>query len=230
MDALVIMAKAPFPNQVKTRLTPPLEPAWASRLYQGFLLDKIEQVRGIEGSHRYVAFTPLTAQPFFARIAPGFRLIHQVGADLGERLAHVSEELFDQGFQKVLLLDSDSPTLPPKYMREGLARLDEVDVVLGPCEDGGYYLIGMRAYLPFLFEGIPWSTSKVLEATLEKAQSAGAEVSLLEPWYDVDTAEDLMRLQRDVDSPPEDQRKRFFCENTYRVLARMNREWAVTKW
>ncbi|MDO8726142.1 MAG: TIGR04282 family arsenosugar biosynthesis glycosyltransferase [Candidatus Methanoperedens sp.] len=216
MNAVVIMAKAPVPKEVKTRLIPPLSPEEASSLYHYFLLDKITQVKSIKEARHFVAYTPVTSESFFRSLMPsGFILINQVGADLGERLANVSKNLFDQGAEKVIILDSDSPNLPTDHIREGLSILDEVDVALGPCEDGGYYLIGMRSFMPELFRGIPWSTSEVAELTMKKAKAFGLSVSLLPEWYDVDTMIDLERLKRDMDSPVNNC---YFCENTYRSL------------
>lgn len=215
LDAVVIMAKAPAPNEVKTRLIPPLEPEAASLLYHSFLLDKIEQVKSIE-ARRFVAYTPQTSESFFRRIMPpGFSLISQIGEDLGERLKNVSKILFDSGAKKVLMLDSDTPNLPTGLIRDGLSRLNDVDVVVGPCEDGGYYLIGMRSWVPELFHGIPWSTSEVADLTIKKAQSLDLSVSLLDTWYDVDTVIDLERLKRDLQLP---NKNCFFCENTYRTI------------
>ncbi len=225
MNAIVIMAKAPFPNKVKTRLMPPLEPEEASDLYHNFLLDKIEQVRSISDVHPFIAYTPGTAEAFFRSILPpGFELISQSGAGLGERLADISKYLFRQGFRKVVLLDSDTPNLPPGFIKDAILRLDEVDVVLGTCEDGGYYLMGLRSYQPVLFKGIPWSTSQVAELTIGKAQSLGLKISLLDTWYDVDTFEELLRLKRELDSSPENQKNLFFCNNTCRAISRMNIE------
>ena len=216
MNAVVIMAKAPVPNAVKTRLIPPLSPEEASNLYHCFLLDKITQVKSIREARHFVAYTPVTSEAFFRSIIPSsFSLINQVGADLGERLANVSKNLFDQGAEKVIILDSDSPNLPTDHIREGLSILDDVDVALGPCEDGGYYLIGMRSYMPELFSGIPWSTSEVAKLTMKKAKALGLTVSLLPGWYDVDTMIDLERLKRDMDSPGNNC---YFCENTYHLL------------
>jgi len=213
MNAVVIMAKAPVPNEVKTRLIPALSPEEASNLYHCFLLDKIKQVKSICEARHFIAYAPVTSESFFRSIMPpGFSLINQVGADLGERLANVSKNLFDQGAEKVIILDSDSPNLPTDHIREGLSRLDCVDVVLGPCEDGGYYLIGMRSYIPELFCEIPWSTSEVTKITMKKAKALGLMMSLLPGWYDVDTIIDLERLKRDMDSPANNC---YFCEKVH---------------
>ncbi len=222
MNAILIMAKTPLPNKVKTRLCPPLEPETAAHLYYSFLLDKIEQVRCMEGAHHFLAYTPATEEIFFLNITPpGFTLIRQVGSDLGERLANISNSLFEMGFEKVVILDSDTPNLPHDYIKEGLRRLDDVDVVLGPCLDGGYYLIGMRGKMPELFTGIPWSTRDVTELTEKKAIALGKTVSHIGRWYDVDTVEDLKRLKKDLDLSSHDQ-KESFCENTCRALSFLN--------
>ncbi len=216
LNAVVIMAKAPVSNEVKTRLIPPFEPETAALLYYGFLLDKIEQVKTIE-ARRFVAFAPKTSGSFFRSIIPpGFSLISQVGKDLGDRLAHVSKQLFESGAKKVMMLDSDTPNLPPDLIRDGISRLDDVDVVVGPCEDGGYYLIGMRSWVPELFHDIPWSTSEVVEMTVKKAHSLDLSVWLLDKWYDVDTVIDLERLKRNLQAPD---MNCFFCENTYYYLS-----------
>ncbi len=219
MNAVVIMAKMPSPNKVKTRLCPPLQPETAAHLYYSFLLDKIEQVRSMEGAHHFLAYTPAAEEDFFIGIMPpGFNLILQVGGDLGERLANTSNSLFEKGYEKVVILDSDTPNLPPDYIREGLRRLEDADVVLGPCMDGGYYLIGMRGRIPELFAGIPWSTRDVIKLTEKKARSVGKTVSHLGRWYDVDTVEDLKRLKKELDLLSQDQNESF-CENTYRALS-----------
>ena len=220
--AVVIMAKAPIPNRVKTRLIPWLKPEVASSLYRNFLLDKIDQVKNIE-AQAFIAYTPETELAFFRSIAPhGFDLINQAGANLGDRLANISRNLFGQGFEKVLMLDSDTPNLPTEFIQKGLGQLDESDVVLGPCEDGGYYLIGLKECQPVLFKDIPWSTSRVAEFTVEKARNSGLTVSLLEAWYDIDTIDDLLRLKRDLKSYSGDQKGNFLCKNTYHEIKGMN--------
>ena len=124
-----------------------------------------------------------------------------------------------QGYEKVVILDSDSPNLPSGYIYDGLECLDKADAVIGPCLDGGYYLIGLGSHIPELFQDIPWSTEKVTGATLERAASMGLSVSLIGEWYDVDTWEDMMRLKRDMEKPLDGS---FYCENTYGMMAGMD--------
>ena len=219
MNAIVIMAKAPIPNDVKTRLVPPLDPRTASDLYKSFLLDKIEQVAKIE-AQRFLAYTPDRAGNLFREIIPRkFILVQQEGNNLGERLANVAEKLFPQGFKKVILVDSDTPNLPPRMLRAAIRRLDDVEVVIGPCEDGGYYLIGMKSYLPKIFENIPWSTNKVVASTVQRIVDIEATFSLLDEWYDIDRVEDLLRLKRDLTSIPQ---ARQICKNTFELLSKLN--------
>jgi rSAM/selenodomain-associated transferase 1 len=220
MDAIVIMAREPIQNEVKTRLIPQLDPETAAKLYYNFVLDRIDQVDGIKGPQTFVAFTPESAKPFFSAIVPPeFNLIAQSGADLGERLINVSSSLFDQRFNKVVIMDSDSPNLPSKFIKDAFKKLDSTEVVLGSCEDGGYYLIGLKERMPNLFRNIPWSTSSVTELTQKRALEKGVKILMLDEWYDVDTYEDLLQLIRDLDSGSKTEKGAFFCKNTYQFLS-----------
>jgi glycosyltransferase A (GT-A) superfamily protein (DUF2064 family) len=123
------------------------------------------------------------------------------------------------GHPGAIAIDSDSPTLPMEYVVEGARVLesDAADLVLGPCDDGGYYFVGLRAPQPALFEGIPWSTREVLLLTLEKARRLGLRLHLLSQWFDVDTESDLRRLHAQLvaagDGPP---RTSAFVRGLYR--------------
>jgi rSAM/selenodomain-associated transferase 1 len=195
--AVAIMAKAPTAGAVKTRLTPPLTAAQAARLYRCFLLDKLGQVRALDAVHPVVAYTPAEERATFEALAPDFRLLPQRGPDLGTRLVGVLTTLLDDGHVGAIAVDSDTPTLPTEFLQRGVARLmePEVDVVVGPTDDGGYYLIGTRGPRPELFHDMPWSTSDVFAETLRRARAAGLRVVTLPVWFDVDTAADLARLE-----------------------------------
>jgi len=200
--ALCIMAKAPEAGQVKTRLCPPLSPEDAARLYRCFLMDKIAQVRGVPAAEPVLAYAPGGAAGLFEALAPGFRLLPQRGGDLTSRLVSVLEELFGAGFDATIVIDSDTPTLPSGLLEQAATHMvsGAHDLVLGPSEDGGYYLIGQRRLHRALFEDIPWSTPVVLEETVRRAHALGLAVLELEPWYDVDTGADLMRLMADLET------------------------------
>lgn len=194
--AVAIMAKAPTAGEVKTRLCPPLSPAEAAAVYRCFLLDKVAQVRALAGASSVIAFTPDDGRSVFEQLAPDFRLIAQGAGDLGSRLFNSLNGLLCQGYAAAVAVDSDTPTLPTDFLRQAvdLVATPTIDIVLGPCDDGGYYLIGMRRAWPALFEDMPWSTPEVLPETIRRAEAKGLRVCCLPTWFDVDTPGDLERL------------------------------------
>ncbi|MGH7307859.1 MAG: TIGR04282 family arsenosugar biosynthesis glycosyltransferase [Candidatus Rokuibacteriota bacterium] len=195
--AVAIMAKAPRAGEVKTRLCPPLSPVAAAALYRCFLLDKIEQVRALKEARPVVAYTPEEARAEFEALAPGFALVRQDGPDLGARLLASLGALLGDGHTGAIVIDSDTPTLPTTFLQQAVDRIADptVDVVLGPTDDGGYYLIGLRAARSDLFEAMEWSTPRVLGETLRRTAAAGLRLVCLPPWFDVDTPDDLARLR-----------------------------------
>lgn len=148
-----------------------------------------------------IAYTPIDAEADLLGLIGGRAnyYIPQLGAGLGERLIAATTWAAEHGYTKILLVGSDSPTLPIAYLSEALARLDTQDIVIGPSVDGGYYLIGFSAAkvditVPHVFEDIAWSTPTVFQETLERVRAVNATLGLLPPWYDVDTTEDLTFL------------------------------------
>jgi rSAM/selenodomain-associated transferase 1 len=199
--ALMVMAKEPSVGNTKTRLCPPLTEEEAKDLYRSFLMDTLELMSRVEEAQPLVAYWPPGAQRVFRRLAPdGFDFVLQEGAGLGERLNHVLTHCLTQGYQQVVALDSDSPTLPVSYLREAFSTLDDpdVDVVLGPCDDGGYYLIGMKSPHPLLFEKMEMSTPTVAADTLRRGEQNGLRFVCLRNWYDVDTGQELKRLATEL--------------------------------
>lgn len=192
---LAIMAKAPRAGEVKTRLCPLLRPGEAAALARAFLLDAIALVAGVGTARPAIAYAPAEAAPVFAALAPGFALFAQRGADLGARLAHAFEDLLATGAPAAVVIGSDVPTVPRAHLEAALTHVADADVVLGPSEDGGYYLIGLRAARAELFRDMTWSVSGVLEETVGRARRLGLRVALLPTWFDVDTGEDLARLE-----------------------------------
>jgi len=140
-----------------------------------------------------------------ARAASGMMRIPQRGADLGERLEKTFRTLIDREFRRVVVIGSDSPTLPVSILKGAFAALQkDGDVVLGPAEDGGYYLIGATRPVPRMFEKIPWGTEAVMQATLAALDRSGARAVILSPWHDVDRPHDLERVRRDLSRRPPD--------------------------
>lgn len=194
---LIIMARRPTPGQTKTRLCPPLTPAQAALISEGMLRDTLDLARQVAGVRPALAISPDGAESYFAALAPDALLIEQGAGDLGARLARVTSAAFAGGARAAGALSSDSPAVPATYLARAFTLLSEVDLVLGPTEDGGYYLAALRQAAPPIFNTVPMSTSTVLRDTLAVAAGLGLRAALLPPCYDVDTAADLARLHAD---------------------------------
>ena len=202
--ALVMMAKAPRIGAVKTRLTPLLSSEQAARLSCCFIRDMADNIGTLTDDSRVsgvVAYTPNGEEDAFDGLLPdGFHLLAQRGADLGERLLNAAADLFNVGFANVCLINSDSPTLPQSLLIDALTALRRAGerAVLGEASDGGYYLIGLQAPQPHLFQGIAWSTPRVASQTLARAAERGLDVTRLAHWYDVDDAPSLRELHDEL--------------------------------
>lgn len=198
-SALALMAKVPLPGAVKTRLTPPLTPEEAATLSTCFLLDMTMNVASLNanGTEGLVLYTPAGAETLLRGLLQDTcKLFAQRGETLGERLINAATELLRNGFESVCLINSDSPTLPREILANAASLLaQEGDrVVLGPSQDGGYYLIGLKHPHSYLFDRIAWSTADVLAHTIERAAEINLPVELLPTWYDVDDAATLRLL------------------------------------
>jgi rSAM/selenodomain-associated transferase 1 len=204
-SALAIFAKAPIVGQVKTRLCPPLSPETATELYRCFLLDSVARACALVAVDVYLAFTPVGSESHFRQLLPfPVRYVSQRGASLGEREAHVFADLLQAGYEQVVIVGSDIPTLPVAHLQQAFALLMDSrhDVVIGPSEDGGYYLLGARRLHPVLFENIHWSTPTVFAETVAQARRAGLTMAQVPAWYDVDENDDLRKLILEL-TPPE---------------------------
>jgi len=202
-QAVVMMAKAPQAGNVKTRLCPPLSLEEAAALYRGFILDTIAKMNCLQTVQPVLSYTPANSDAFFADMAPHWTHLPQEGTDLGARMHSCFRHLLAHGYDHVLLTGSDLPTLPLHIFRLALhlAATPKIDVILGPSDDGGYYLIGLRAPCPALFEDMVWSTSTVLAETVRRATCLGLRIAYLPTWYDIDTPGDLSRLRAALTQP-----------------------------
>jgi uncharacterized protein len=227
MRTLITFAREPIAGRTKTRLCPPLDGATAAGLYACFLRDVLDNLRRVPDVRRVVAYTPDSNGALFADLAPDFAAWPQRGARLGERMDNAFCDTLegaiderprtnDERFASLLpssfvlgrssvIIGSDSPDLPSEYICEAFARLEHsADVVLGPADDGGYYLIGLRAPQPRLLREVPMSTPTVLADTLALVRELGLRVDLLPAWYDVDTVAELLRLAATLRAAPPD--------------------------
>jgi uncharacterized protein len=196
---LGIFGKRPEPGKVKTRLAAELGPEIAAEAHEAMLFDLLEAWGSerflVPGGRRVLVFAPEDAGPWFDERVPGaFALQPQAEGDLGGRMRAFFEGEFEDGASKVVLIGSDSPTLDPSIVVSAFLCLETKDVVIGPSADGGYYLVGCRPPVPGIFEGIDWSTPRVLGQTIDRLRDTGRSLAVLPPWYDVDTPEDWRAL------------------------------------
>jgi rSAM/selenodomain-associated transferase 1 len=219
--ALAVMTKAPRAGQVKTRLVPPLTPGEAAQLNVCFLRDTAAAIAKACGTtaRGVGVYTPVGAEGAYIDILPSdFELLPQRGDGFGERLAFATADLFQCGFGSVCLIDSDSPTVSADVYADAVEILSKAGdrVVLGPSDDGGYYLIGLKQTRRELFERIDWSTERVLDQTKTRARELNLDVSLLPTGYDVDDAATLRRLCDELLSKSSDAE---IAPNTRKFLA-----------
>ena len=180
---VLVMAKAPRPGHVKTRLCPPLGLELAARLAEAFLTDVLSAAREVDAEAALLS--PADDVALLRRMFPHVDVVGQRGVGLAAAITGAVSS-------GAILVSGDAPTYPSSEIRRG--RESAADLVLGPAADGGYCLIGMRSYHPAPFQDIPWSGPRVLEETVNAARRAGLTVELLEPHGDVDTVEDLLAI------------------------------------
>lgn len=184
--ALLVLAKAPAPGRVKTRLSPPCTPAQAARLAQAALEDTLAAASAARRAQRRVLVLDGEPGPW---LPPGFRVLPQRAGDLGARLAGA----FADAGAPALLVGMDTPQLTPERLDEGLEALSDshdADAVLGLAPDGGYWAIGLRRADPEVFAGVPWSTAETGAAQAARLDALGLRTAPLPPLRDVDTVAD----------------------------------------
>jgi uncharacterized protein len=231
------MAKASAPGRAKTRLVPPLTFEEAAALNTAFLQDVAANVlaaadnaaphAGIAG---FAAFGPSGSEEFFRATLPdAIGLIEAWLPNFGDCLLHAIREILGRGHGAAVVLNSDSPTLPTALLIETAELLAQPGdrAVLGPSNDGGYYLLGLKTAHRRLFEDIAWSTEHVAAQTLERATEIGLEVHRLPLWYDVDDVEGLRRLHGELRRPERrhvDLRQPHHARHTAALLDRFWRD------
>ena len=202
--AIGIMCKAPEPGRSKTRLATAIGVVAASELSACFLRDvaaAIEAVPEALGRRGYGVYAPAGAEHIMRPLFPeSFKLMLQAGVDLGEALFGATRDLLAAGHDCVLLINGDSPTLPPRLLVQAVGILREPGdrMVLGPASDGGYYLIGLKHAHQHVFTDIAWGTATVACSTCDRADDIGLATTLLPEWYDVDDIETLRWLQEEL--------------------------------
>jgi len=194
----MVFARAPEPGRAKTRLAATLGDELAATLHGAFVLDVLDA--HMQVGRRVVLYrTGDLRHELWSQVNSSVVQREQGEGDLGARLASAFEAcLAESPGGRVVVLGTDSPALSPARVDDAFRALAQHDAVVGPAEDGGYYLLGLRRSMPTLFEGIAWGTSRVFGDTRARLEAAKCRWSLLDPDYDVDVEADLVRLERDV--------------------------------
>ncbi len=193
---LLLFVKYPKKGLVKLRLCKDLEEKMVLELYRCFVKDTLEMIKKTNIPYFICFHPPEEKQKFQDWLGPTLQFLPQQGRDLGERMKNSFTTIFAKGYQKAILLGSDSPDLPHEHITLALTLLQTKDIVLGPTQDGGYYLIGFRrnSFTPRIFDDIPWSTPEVFQETLLKIQQEKRSAGILPIWNDIDTISDLKTL------------------------------------
>lgn len=198
-DCLIVFAKEPKADKVKTRLQRHLSPCMCIKLYKAFLKDTLELARAIKCPNKVLAYESSAPAPKYLKtIARDFIFHKQEGRNLGEKMHHAFRFAKRNKCDSIIIMGSDSPNLPAKYIREAYRRLVENDIILGPSYDGGYYLVGLKEPCVGIFKGVRWSSETVLEDTVKNARFLRKKVSVLKKWYDVDDYVGLNLLKEDL--------------------------------
>ena len=208
--ALIVMAKRPHAGSTKTRLTPGFTPEQAAALYSAMLADIVAVLGSRTDAELMIAADKPDSVAWFEETFPGVPIVLQRGATLGERLDGVLGEALERGHEAAFAISSDSPDLPEHYLTEAFNLLDsaDVDVVLGPSEDGGYWTIGWQQRWTDMVVGVRMSRADVLANSVRIAEGLGARVAMAPEWYDIDEVVDVARLANDID-----------CERLPRITA-----------
>ncbi|MBI4837916.1 MAG: TIGR04282 family arsenosugar biosynthesis glycosyltransferase [Nitrospirae bacterium] len=198
--ALIIFAKTPVLGKVKTRLQPDISQEEGLKIYKSFVKEITSRCAKLKGVDKFLGCAPTLDDDFLRGLAGRhkFEMFNQRGADLGSRILNAFKDHLGKGYKKVVIIGTDSPTIPPEFIKKAFTALDGNDFVLGPCCDGGYYLVGAKKIFPKVFKNIPWDTGEVLVKTIDKLYASRIKFFLLPFWYDVDTAKDLRFLKKHI--------------------------------
>lgn len=205
-------------GKVKTRLQPVISKELSLKIHTAFAADTIIKINAVRGIKKYLFYDLKEGDNIIKNLVSNsnFEVCLQTGKDLGEKMQNAICRVMKDNIGKVIIVGTDSPTLPSEYINQAFLMLDKKDIVIGPSTDDGYYLIGMRGYPFKIFDGIEWGTNKVIKQTMTGIRRQQLHTGVLPPWYDVDTIEDInylkdhMRLLRLSGDP--------VPENTYRCL------------
>jgi rSAM/selenodomain-associated transferase 1 len=191
-NALIMLAKAPYKDIVKTRLSGHMTDADRLSLYISLLEGTVSRLRNIPDCDSFISYSPKDAAGYFSRF--GLRAFPQSEGDIGDRMFNALNKVLDDGYEKAALVGVDIPDISPSTVLKAFKLLDGDDIVFGPAEDGGYYLVGLKMPIRDIFKEIEWSTKRTLKQSIVRAERYGHRVALTETLYDIDTIEDVEKF------------------------------------
>jgi rSAM/selenodomain-associated transferase 1 len=202
-NALIIFIKTPIPGLVKTRLQPELTEDQSAELYCNFLMDLDKKFKSVADFDTWYA---VSLENFNEDILAAFvqmdKYFLQEGKNLGERMKNAFQALFSRGYEKLVLIGSDIPSITINIIKQALHDLETNNCILGPSKDGGYYLVALSRIYQDIFDDLPWSTSAVLEKTLQILNKNGITYNLLAENEDIDTHKELLAFYKDLKDRP----------------------------
>jgi uncharacterized protein len=195
IECLIIFTRYPVPGETKTRLIPALGAVGAANLHSQMAQHTVNQARKLSAIDLIAIEIHVAGDRDSQDLTNwlGADLVYQVqgSGDLGERMARSLSLAFAAGHNRVIIIGTDCPSLEPNLLKLAFQKLRDRDLVLGPAIDGGYYLIGLRRFMPELFVGINWGTAEVFQQTVDIANKLGLSMGNLPPLTDIDRPEDL---------------------------------------
>lgn len=191
-NAIIIFVKNPVPGKVKTRLAAAIGNNRALQVYLELTAHTLKAVENVLAD-KYIYFSE-EIDDSIAYNALAFRKAVQSGIDLGEKMKNAFSDVLNSVHQKVIVIGTDCPGISPEILQRAFNQLTNTDIVIGPASDGGYYLLGMKALHPQLFDNIEWSTSAVLQATIDRCIQTNLRYQLLEELSDIDEEKDLVHF------------------------------------
>lgn len=198
--ALIVFGKIPEANKVKTRLTTLLSPREAASLYEAFLLDAIDVYTALDADVRLYFSNSVNTVPSHLRPRK-VSVFEQTGDGLGARMANAFAETFVAGYQQIVIIGTDHPTLPDAFIQQAFSLLEAPrSIAIGPSDDGGYYLLGMNEFYSHVFQDMTYSHEQVFEQTMARIGELDAAINILPTWYDVDTPDGLKQLIQDLEA------------------------------
>jgi len=196
LNKLLIFTKAPILGEVKTRLQPDYSPEQSLELHKKLVINTLASVSNSTDIDVELCCTPHRQHMFFLDCENNFsvQLNDQLGDDLGERMAFAFSSAL-QVYEKVVIIGTDCPEIDEQYIKDALNALDDFDSVIGPAEDGGYVLLGLKSFSPELFSGISWGSDTVFKQTKKVLSDLSWSCHELGIMHDLDRPEDLHRYK-----------------------------------